>query len=99
VNSTGSGQGPVAGCCERGDEPSGSCTSELVQLHRYRSYRLCNGKKLKCPLFTCVFLKLNCTEIMRQVIYDGKLMNRSIFLLAIFLLFAALIPRNNSDVD
>jgi hypothetical protein len=25
-----SGQGPVAGCCECGDEPSGSCTTELV---------------------------------------------------------------------
>jgi hypothetical protein len=27
---TGSGQGPVAGCCECGDEPSGSCSTELV---------------------------------------------------------------------
>jgi hypothetical protein len=27
---TGSGQGPVAGCCECGDEPSGSCAAELV---------------------------------------------------------------------
>jgi hypothetical protein len=26
----GSGQGPVAGCCECGDEPSGSCATELV---------------------------------------------------------------------
>jgi hypothetical protein len=25
-----SGQGPVAGCCECGDESSGSCTTELV---------------------------------------------------------------------
>jgi hypothetical protein len=30
VNSTDSGQGPVAGCCECGDEPSGSCATELV---------------------------------------------------------------------
>jgi hypothetical protein len=30
VDSTGSGQGPVAGCCERSDEPSGSCATELV---------------------------------------------------------------------
>jgi hypothetical protein len=30
LDSTGSGQGPVAGCCERGDEPSGSCATELV---------------------------------------------------------------------
>jgi hypothetical protein len=28
--STDSGQGPVAGCCECCDEPSGSCTMELV---------------------------------------------------------------------
>jgi hypothetical protein len=27
---TGSEQGPVAGCCECGDEPSGSCATELV---------------------------------------------------------------------
>jgi hypothetical protein len=30
LDSTGSGQGPVAGCCECGDEPSGSCGTELV---------------------------------------------------------------------
>jgi hypothetical protein len=24
-----SGQGPMAGCCECGDEPSGSCATEL----------------------------------------------------------------------
>jgi hypothetical protein len=29
LDSTGSGQGPVAGC-ECGDEPSGSCATELV---------------------------------------------------------------------
>jgi hypothetical protein len=28
--SAGSGQGSVAGCGECGDEPSGSCTMELV---------------------------------------------------------------------
>jgi hypothetical protein len=28
--STVSGQGPVAVCCECGDEPSGSCATELV---------------------------------------------------------------------
>jgi hypothetical protein len=32
LGSTGSGQGPVAGCCECGDEPSGSCATELVTL-------------------------------------------------------------------
>jgi hypothetical protein len=30
LDSSGSGQGPVAGCCECGDEPSGSCATELV---------------------------------------------------------------------
>jgi hypothetical protein len=30
LDSTGSGQGPVAGCCECGDESSGSCATELV---------------------------------------------------------------------
>jgi hypothetical protein len=30
LDSTGSGQGPVAGCCQSGDEPSGSCATELV---------------------------------------------------------------------
>jgi hypothetical protein len=30
LDSTGSGQGPVAGCCECGDELSGSCATELV---------------------------------------------------------------------
>jgi hypothetical protein len=30
LNSIGSGQGPMAGCCECGDEPSGSCATELV---------------------------------------------------------------------
>jgi hypothetical protein len=30
LDSTGSGQGPVAGCCECYDEPSGSCATELV---------------------------------------------------------------------
>jgi hypothetical protein len=30
VDSAGSGEGPVAGSCECGDEPSGSGTTELV---------------------------------------------------------------------
>jgi hypothetical protein len=30
LDSTGSVQGPVAGCCGCGDEPSGSCATELV---------------------------------------------------------------------
>jgi hypothetical protein len=31
LDSTGSGQGPVVGCCECGDEPSSSCVTELVR--------------------------------------------------------------------
>jgi hypothetical protein len=34
LDSTGSGQGPVAGCCECGDEHSGSCATELVSYAR-----------------------------------------------------------------
>jgi hypothetical protein len=30
LDSTGSGQGPLAGCCECGDESSGSCAKELI---------------------------------------------------------------------
>jgi hypothetical protein len=30
VDSPGSGWGPLSGCCECGDEPSGSGTTELV---------------------------------------------------------------------
>jgi hypothetical protein len=30
LDSTVSGQGPVAGCCECGDETSGSCATEIV---------------------------------------------------------------------
>jgi hypothetical protein len=38
LDSTGSGQGPVAGCYECGDEPSGSCATELVSYEMfYRS--------------------------------------------------------------
>jgi hypothetical protein len=39
LDSTGSGQGPVAGCYERDDEPSGSCATELVM----RLYKLSSG--------------------------------------------------------
>jgi hypothetical protein len=35
LDSTGSEQGPVAGCYECGDEPSGSCATELVSSQLY----------------------------------------------------------------
>jgi hypothetical protein len=37
----GSGQGPVAGCCECGDEPSGSCATELVSYWKGNSLGTC----------------------------------------------------------
>jgi hypothetical protein len=36
LDSTASGQGPVASYCECGDEPSGSCTTELQTTLRKR---------------------------------------------------------------
>jgi hypothetical protein len=33
LDSTGSGYGPVMSCCECGDEPLGSCTTELVSVY------------------------------------------------------------------
>jgi hypothetical protein len=35
LDSTGSEQGLVAGCCACGDEPLGSCATELVSLYIY----------------------------------------------------------------
>jgi hypothetical protein len=32
LDSTGSGWEPMAGCCECGDEPSGSCATELFKI-------------------------------------------------------------------
>jgi hypothetical protein len=40
LDSTGSGQVPVAGCCECDDEPSGSCTTELVRIITIRSNQM-----------------------------------------------------------
>jgi hypothetical protein len=39
VDSPGSGKGPLACCCECGDEPSGSGATELVGMERIRSWR------------------------------------------------------------
>jgi hypothetical protein len=38
LDSTVSGQGPVAGCCECGDEPLGSCATELVSSWKANAY-------------------------------------------------------------
>jgi hypothetical protein len=44
-DSTVSGQGPVAGCCECGDEPSGSCATELVSYYIIQNKTMNNGSK------------------------------------------------------
>jgi hypothetical protein len=41
LDSTGSGQGPVAGCCECGDERSGSCSTELVLTNHENDWYKC----------------------------------------------------------
>jgi hypothetical protein len=47
LDSTSSGQGPVAGCCECGDEPSGSCATELVMnYHTCDKFRTINIAKI-----------------------------------------------------
>jgi hypothetical protein len=38
LDSTGSGQEPVTGCYECGDEPSGSCATELGSCHEEHQY-------------------------------------------------------------
>jgi hypothetical protein len=45
LDSTGSGHGPVAGCCECGDEPSGSCATELVSYGERRWNDIGKGKR------------------------------------------------------
>jgi hypothetical protein len=40
VDSVGLGYGPVAGCCEYGDEPSGSGATELVII-KIRQFIVC----------------------------------------------------------
>jgi hypothetical protein len=60
----GSGQGPVAGCCECGDEPSGSCATELVSSKTTKGPIVFTESNLKInllskpPLKACVFYAL-----------------------------------------
>jgi hypothetical protein len=39
LDSTGSGEGLVTGCCECGDEPSGSCATEFVRESYHLNYK------------------------------------------------------------
>jgi hypothetical protein len=73
MDSTGSGQGPVASCFECGDEPSGSCATELVSsiiafplhydlpsalLDRTFSAKILYECRVFCMRATCVNSKL-----------------------------------------
>jgi hypothetical protein len=47
LDSTGTGQGPVAGCCECGDEPSGSCATDLFSYSfTYNFHPIVSGPNL-----------------------------------------------------
>jgi hypothetical protein len=65
LDSTGSGQGPVAGCCECGDELSGSCATELVsELVKY----------LNSLLKACILRQYHSNRI---TLATTKLLNRN----------------------
>jgi hypothetical protein len=51
VGSTGSGYGPVASCCECGDEPLGSCATELRMLSTVASL-ICRLLKIVTLCYT-----------------------------------------------
>jgi hypothetical protein len=54
LDSTGSGQGPVASCCECGDEPSGSCATDVVSLALYLKLLI---QQFVTPI--CLFLHIS----------------------------------------
>jgi hypothetical protein len=60
LDSTGSGQGPVAGCCECGDESSGSCATELV------SYYSPSNKIIILPTSSIFRVALNCYHVTQE---------------------------------
>jgi hypothetical protein len=51
----------VAGCCECGDEPSGSCATELVSFNMENVEASSVGRKLTNPVLLYVFCSL-CNE-------------------------------------
>jgi hypothetical protein len=58
VDPVGSGQGPVAGCCKYGDEPSGSDATELVHVLKMRNVIAFDWKDLKCLLLRILTINL-----------------------------------------
>jgi hypothetical protein len=73
LDSTSSGQGPVASCCEYDDEPLGSCATELVitQLPFHRLHKLQIRKYIHTYLSTCIcFTKYNFSVWWMQTHYS-----------------------------
>jgi hypothetical protein len=67
------GQGPVVGCCECGDEPSGSCTTELVSYDfKYRNslntFYLLDFSSLNLNLIS----RCSCTQLRLDVGAEWK---------------------------
>jgi hypothetical protein len=60
VDSPGSGYGPLAGCCECGDEPSGSGATELVNTVSTVSgiFHIPDFRETEPLLFSCDWLTL-----------------------------------------
>jgi hypothetical protein len=73
LDSTGSGQGSVAGCCECGDEPSGSCATELVNTFYFlRENKRRNNKSHHFQIFKDrIVLKRKIFRFLKQLpVYD-----------------------------
>jgi hypothetical protein len=60
---TGSGHGPVAGCCECGDEPLGSCTTDLVKIY------VCLREKIfyNAPIIIIIIIISGSTVLVRTL--------------------------------
>jgi hypothetical protein len=76
VDSLGSGYGPVAGCCECGDEPSGSGATELFRFKLAQSVclrtQLCNIVTITNSLKEFFVIK----EISQKAYPDAGLMKK-----------------------
>jgi hypothetical protein len=69
VDSPGSGWGPLAGCCECGDEPSGSGATELVS-----SVSSLSPYRKSCAKYHKIAIK--CTWAMIRVSAESKATSR-----------------------
>jgi hypothetical protein len=67
VDSPGSGYGPLAGCCEWGDEPSGSGATELL-LHLFDYTFRCLSASSSGHKHFAPFSYLNCPFLLLHTI-------------------------------